>query len=262
MRTMVPENRRRRLIRMKNKNKKLLITGIIGCLLYVTGDFLFAATGKGQTTESIGFMVRIAYLEMETWRMAASILCGFVGTLMYYMGFHCMYGLLTTHVERLGDAKNRKWVRAFRVAYITGTVSWAYVHAMFMTVALIFKYVYQSYGDMQAAADIANRVFYANAAPMIIAYLLCDIGLTVIMIVLVWKKIIPLKSTGARIAATLCNPMVMPGVIGNLLTLFPWPVNQLDHGTESFGHALVLILGLVLLKEMSRAGELESAVLL
>lgn len=217
---------------------------------------------REQATESIGFMVRIAYLEMETWRMAASILCGFVGTLMYYMGFHCMYGLLTTHVERLGDAKNRKWVRAFQVAYITGTVSWAYVHAMFMTVALIFKYVYQSYGDMQAAADIANRVFYANATPMIIAYLLCDIGLTVIMIVLVWKKIIPLKSTGARIAATLCNPMVMPGVIGNLLTLFPWPVNQLDHGTESFGHALVLILGLVLLKEMSRAGELESAVLL
>jgi len=116
MRTMVPENRRRRLIRMKIKNKKLLITGIIGCLLYVTGDFLFAATGKGQTTESIGFMVRIAYLEMETWRMVASILCGFVGTLMYYMGFHCMYGLLTTHVERLGDAKNRKWVRAFKAA--------------------------------------------------------------------------------------------------------------------------------------------------
>lgn len=57
-------------------------------------------------------------------------------------------------------------------------------------------------------------------------------------------------------AATLCNPMVMPGVIGNLFTLFPWPVNQLDHGTESFGHALVLILGLILLNEMGRSGEL------
>jgi hypothetical protein len=40
---------------------------------------------------------------------------------------------------------------------------------MFMNVALIFKYIYQSYGDMQTAADIANRVFYANAAPMLIA---------------------------------------------------------------------------------------------
>lgn len=239
------------------RNKRLLIAGIIGCLLYVTGDFLFAATSKGKTTESIGFMVRIAYLEMGTWRMVASILCGFVGTFLYYMGFHCMYGLLKKHVERSGDDKNQKWIRMFRVAYITGTVSWAYVHAMFMTVALIFKYVYQNYGDMQAAADIANRVFYANATPMIVAYLLCDIGLTVIMIVLVWKKVIPLKSTGARIAATLCNPMVMPGVIGNLFTLFPWPVNQLDHGTESFGHALVLILGMILLKEMNREGELN-----
>ena len=80
------------------KSKKLLYIGIAGCLLYVIGDFLFAATGRGQTTESIGFMVRVAYLEMGTWRMVASILCGFVGTLMYYMGFHRMYGLLKCHV--------------------------------------------------------------------------------------------------------------------------------------------------------------------
>ncbi len=239
------------------RSRRLLIIGIIGCLLYVTGDFLFAATGRGQTTETIGFMVRIAYLEMGTWRMVASILCGFIGTMMYYMGFHCMYDLLKARVEKLGDAKNEKWVRLFRVAYITGTVAWAYVHAVFMTVALIFKYVYRTYGDMQAAADIANRVFYANAAPMLISYVLCDIGLTVIMIVLIWKKVIPLKSIWARIAATFCNPMVLPGVVGNLLALLPWPVNQLDHGTESFGHALVLILGLVLLKEMYKAGTLE-----
>lgn len=241
---------------VRNKSKRLLIIGIIGCILYVIGDFLFAATGKGQTTENIGFMVRVAYLEMGTWRMVASILCGFVGTLLYYMGFHRMYGLLKLHVT---EEKNQKWVKLFRVAYVTGTVAWAYVHAVFMTVALIFKYVYQSYGDMQNAANIANRVFYANAAPMLIAYILCDLGLTVVMIGMVWKKIIPLKSTLARILATLCNPMALPGIVGNLLALLPWPVNQLDHGTESFGHALVLFLGLILLREMSNAGELKNA---
>ncbi len=236
------------------KSKKRLYIGIIGCLLYVIGDFLFAATGRGQTTESIGFMVRVAYLEMGTWRMVASILCGFIGTLMYYMGFHRMYGLLKCHVR---EAKNLKWIRLFRVAYVTGTVAWAYVHAMFMTVALIFKYTWQTYGDMQAAADIANRVFYANAAPMVIAYILCDVLLTVIMIAMVWKRIIPLKRTGTRIFATLCNPMMLPGIVGNLLALLPWPLNQLDHGTESFGHALVLILGLILLKAMDGSGELK-----
>ena len=243
-------------MKIEEKTKRLLIIGIIGCLLYVIGDFLFAATGKGQTTESIGFMVRVAYLEMGTWRMVASILCGFVGTLLYYMGFHRMYGLLNIHIT---GGKDRKWLRLFRIAYVTGTVAWAYVHAMFMNVALIFKYVYQSYGDMQAAADIANRVFYANAAPMLIAFILCDLGLTVVMIVMVWKKIIPLKNTAARILATLCNPLMMPGIVGNLFTLLPWPLNQLDHGTESFGHALVLILGLILLREMSKAGELKNA---
>ncbi len=239
------------------KSKRFLILGIIGCLLYVIGDFLFAATGRGQTTESIGFMVRLAYLEMGTWRMVASILCGFIGTLLYYMGFHRMYGLLKHHAGFIGDARICRWIRLFRVAYVTGTVAWTYVHAMFMTVALIFKFIYQQYGDISSAADIANRVFYANAAPMLIAYVLCDVVLTVVMIVLVWKRVIPLKSTGARICATLCNPLMLPGIVGNLLTLLPWPVNQLDHGTESFGHALVLVLGLILLCEMRRAGELE-----
>ena len=236
------------------RSKRLLWLGIAGCLLYVIGDFLFAATGRGQTTETIGFMVRVAYLDMGTWRMVVSILCGFVGTLLYYMGFHRMFGLLKL---RVGDSGNKVWVRLFRVAYVTVTVAWAYVHAMFMTVALIFKYVYEAYGDMEKAAQIANRVFYANAAPMLIAYILCDVLLTVVMIALVWKRVIPLKSTGARILATLCNPMALPGIVGNLLTLLPWPVNQLDHGTESFGHALVLFLGLILLKEMAKTGEPE-----
>ncbi len=226
-----------------------MLAGIAGCLLYVVGDFLFAATARGQSTETIGLFTRVAYLDMAEWRMWGSILCGFTGSLLYYMGFHQMYGLLDLRV--IGQ-KDRLWVRLFKVAYITGTVAWTWVHAMFMTDALIFKYVFNAYGDMQTAADIANRVFYANAPGMAVAYILCDVELTVIMIALVWKGIIPLKSTGARILATLCNPLMLPGVVGNLLALLPWPLNQLDHGTESFGHALVLVLGLILLEETRR----------
>ena len=240
-----------------NSEKRIrrhLIIGIAGCLLFVIGDFLYAATGKGQTTETIGLFTMIAYLDMATWRMWASILCGFIGTLMYYMGFHQMYGLLKIHVT---EPKNQIWVKLFRVAYLMGTVAWAWVHAMFMTNALTFKFIYQEYGDMQKAADIANRVLYANAPGMLIAYLFCDFGLAIVMITLIWKKVIPLKTTGARILATFCNPILSAGVIGNLFGLMPWPINQLDHGSESFGHALVLILGLILLKEMKKQGEIS-----
>ena len=33
---------------------------MIGCSLYVIGDFLFAATGKTQSTESIGHLLVLA----------------------------------------------------------------------------------------------------------------------------------------------------------------------------------------------------------
>ena len=72
-----------------SKEKRALIAGMIGCLLYVIGDFLFAATGKSQSTESIGLMVKVAYLDMATWRMVVSIICGVLGTLNPYEHGEC-----------------------------------------------------------------------------------------------------------------------------------------------------------------------------
>ena len=40
-----------------SKEKRVLIAGMIGCLLYVIGNFLFAATGKIQSTESAGHLL-------------------------------------------------------------------------------------------------------------------------------------------------------------------------------------------------------------
>ena len=235
-----------------NKERKALVAGMIGCLLYVIGDFLFAATGKNQSTESIGLMVKVAYLDMATWRMVVSIICGVVGTALYYIGFHQMWKLLKLH---LTQPKQQKWVRMFQLAYLTGTVCWGYVHAMFMNVALIFKFTFEKYGDMQAAAEIANKVFYCNAAPLIAAYILCDVLLSVVIIVMIWKKMIPLKTTVQRVLASFCNPIAFAGIVGNLFTLLPWPLDQIDHGTESAGHLLVLALGLILLREMEKSRE-------
>ena len=116
---------------------------MIGCSLYMIGDFLFAATGKTQSTESIGLMVKVAYLDMATWRMVVSIICGVLGTALYYIGFHQMWKLLKRH---------------------------------------------------------------------------------------------------------LTQPKL------------PWPLDQIDHGTESAGHLLVLALGLVLLREMAKSGECKETV--
>ena len=39
------------------KEQRALIAGMIGCSLYVIGDFLFAATGKIQSTQSAGHLL-------------------------------------------------------------------------------------------------------------------------------------------------------------------------------------------------------------
>ena len=90
------------------KSRLLLTAGIVGCLLYVTGDFLFAATGRGQTTETLGLFTKAAWLEMAEWRMWASILCGFVGTLLYYMGFHRMEELLRLRIGETIDEVSKR----------------------------------------------------------------------------------------------------------------------------------------------------------
>ena len=239
----------------ETKARRELLLGAAGCLLFIIGDFLYAAVGRNQSAGTIGLM-KVAYLDMATWRMAVSIVCGAAGTALYYVGFHRMHKLLALHLRAPAQ---RKWVDGFRFAYLTGTVCWAYVHAMFMNTALVFKFVFEKYGDMQQAAEIANRIFYCNAGPVAAAFLLGDGILSLVMVVMIWKRMLPLKNTAQRVLATLCNPLFCAGIIGNLTTLLPWPLNQIDNGSESLGHLLVLALGLILLREMKRTGELESA---
>ena len=126
-----------------SKARKNLLIGIFGCILFVIGDFLYAAIGKKQSTETLGLMVKVAYLDMATWRMIASIICGVVGTILYYIGFHQMYKLLKLRIRKPQD---QKWLTGFRAAYLTGTVCWAYVHSMFMNTALIFKFTFDNLG--------------------------------------------------------------------------------------------------------------------
>ena len=53
------------------KQKITLIIGILGCILFIIGDFLYAAVGPQQSSETIGIMIKAAYLDMSVWRMAA-----------------------------------------------------------------------------------------------------------------------------------------------------------------------------------------------
>ena len=229
------------------EGRHLIIIGIFGCIIYVIADLFYAFKGKNDSNESFGIMIKTASLKISNWRMSLSITLGLFGTLLFYMGFHQMYKVLK---KRLIESNNKIYVRLFRMAYITGSVAWTYFHSMFMNIGFVFKFIYENYGEMKIAADIAKKIIYYNTIPMVVSFFVCDLGFTVIMIILIWKKIIPFSSVWKRIFATLFNPLMFPGIIGKLLYFFPWPINQLYVGCESFGHALVLYLGLLLYDSM------------
>ena len=48
-----------------SKEKKAIVAGMVGCLLYVIGDFLFAVIGKNQSADSIGLMVKVKEVEIR-----------------------------------------------------------------------------------------------------------------------------------------------------------------------------------------------------
>jgi hypothetical protein len=94
---------------VRNKSKRLLIIGIIGCLLYVIGDSCLPRP-KRTDDRCIGFMVRVAYLEMVTWRMGGQYPLRICRNTPVLHGFSRMYGLLKIHVT---EDRDRKWVRLF-----------------------------------------------------------------------------------------------------------------------------------------------------
>jgi hypothetical protein len=94
--------------------------------------------------------------------MSASIICSLIGTLFFYMGFHQIYKDLNFG---LNEPNNIIYAKLFRVAYIIGSVALVYFHSMFMNLALIFKLIYENYGDMKNAARIVNRIALYNMIP-------------------------------------------------------------------------------------------------
>lgn len=160
------------------EGRHLIIIGIFGCIIYVIADLFYAFKGKNDSNKSFGIMIKVAYLKISNWRMSLSIILGFFGTLLFYMGFHQMYKVLK---HRLVEANNKIYIKLFRISYITGTVAWTYFHSMFMNVGFVFKFIFENYGDMEIAANIAKKIIYYNTIPMVVSFIVCDLGFLLLL---------------------------------------------------------------------------------
>lgn len=216
------------------KRKLNLLLGILGNFFFMLGDWLWQFKLPGMASETIGLFVERAWLDMPLWRFILSAILGAAGTPLYYIGFKEMYGILK---EQVREKKFQKYVKLFHIGYLSGTMFFIYTHAICMVISMVFKCVYNSYGDVHTAAEIANNILVYNAVPFLSSFFFADVFLSIAMILLICKGTLPIGKW-----AVLCNPLVS-AMLGNLLALLPWPINQIDPATESFGHLLILLIG-------------------
>lgn len=226
--------------------RRNLLLGAAASVMFMIGDWLWKAQGPGATAETLGMFIDAAWLDMGMWRFVVSNILAAAAVPLYYIGFMEMYRIIRDHVRDKRDEALAKW---FRVGVLAGTISFVFIHTLCLSLPIIFKQA-AAYLDVTKAAEIADRVMVLNIVPMIAYFLAADGVLCVVMVMLVWRRTLPVGR-----AAVLCNPVVT-AVLGNVFALLPWPISQLDPASESLGHLLIMVVGLITLhhdeKQMPR----------
>ena len=220
---------------MMKKRKRNLILGAVAAVLMMIGDILWQARGAGAVNTTLGAFADKAWLDMSAWRFIVSDILFAAAVPLYYIGFTEMYHLIREHARNKTD---RIFAMLFRVGMLAGTMAFIFIHVLCVNMPLIMREI-APYMTVEKAAEITNNIMMLNIVPMVLYFIATDVVLTVSMMAIVWRKSLPVNRL-----ALLCNP-ICAAVIGNVLGMLPWPMNQISYAGEACGHLLIMIVGII-----------------
>ncbi len=224
---------------MLKKRKRKLLLGVIACALMMIGDILWQARGAGAVNTTLGAFADKAWLNMDSWRFVVSNLLFAAAVPLYYIGFTEMYRIIREHAR---DKTDRIMAKLFRIGMLAGTMAFIFIHTLCLNMPMIMQGI-APLTTVENAAKITNDIMMLNIIPMVLYYLATDLVLTVAMMALVWRKALPVSKV-----ALICNPICM-AVIGNILSMLPWPMNQISYAGEACGHLLIMVVALIVVKK-------------
>lgn len=227
---------------MKKRRLKLLL-GVAACALMMVSDFLWKAHGDSAVSTTLGAFADKAWLSIPMWRLVLSNILSAAAVPLYFIGFSEMYRMIR---KRAVSKVEKRLAQFFRFGVIAGTISFAFIHTLCVSMPMMMQLV-EPYAGTIHAAELVNRYMKLNIVPMIAYYLAADGVISVVMVMLVWKKTLPLSRL-----FILCNPLCA-SAIGSVLVMLPWPLSLLDTVSEPCGHLLIMIVALILYqKDMRR----------
>lgn len=226
---------------MKKRQRRLLL-GVAACTLLMISEFLWQAKGNSPVGTRLGTFADAAWLDIPMWRLVLSNLLTAAAVPLYFVGFSEMCRMIR---ERAQTKLEKRLAFLFRFGVIAATISLVFIHTLCVSMPMILKLA-EPQTDVIRAAELTNTYMKLNIAPMIGYFIAADGVLSVTMVILVWRKTLPVNRF-----ALLCNPLCT-AAIGSILTQLPWPLSQIDTFAEPCGHLLILLVGLIVFRKDCR----------
>ena len=208
-------------------SRQRILLGCVAMVLAMIGDYLLGFGTFSMTSDStvpMGIKANV----VQDWRYGVSSFLGFVSVPLFAAA---VLELLKVLEEKFGLRKERLY-RLFRIANWGGILYFAFIHIGICMLPVVFNAGMEVTGDRAAGVGMMLRVLKSIAVPMILAFILCDGGVTI-----AWVGLVVIGMLPVRKIALVCNPLII-ALFGQIMNLI---AEGLDSGFESFGWLLMYL---------------------
>ena len=169
------------------------------------------------------------------WRIALSNLLGAIAVPLYFVAAREFLRLLEAQNPKGSDKGKDRFLWLFRMGNYAGFLSFVFIHIACGLIILQFNAAYEIMGNADQAMGMDLRIFWAEAVPFLVYFVIADLFTTIGRIGLVVKKVIPVSNMWL-----LAAPLVM-ALIGQFFSIFKIGFKGIDSGFESLGWLLIFI---------------------
>ena len=211
---------------MKSRNRILL--GCLAMVLAIIGDYLLGF-GTFSTSTSPDAYMGIEWSVAPDWRYAVSSILGFICAALFAVAAMELFRVMEGEYK-LAD---QKLYKLFKLANWGGILYFTFIHIGICMLPVVFNAGMEATGDIPTSAGMVFRVLKSIAVPMIAAFIICDLFVTIGWIGMVFKGLLPVKKI-----AFICCPIAMV-IVGQLMNLI---AEGADSGFESLGWLLMYLI--------------------
>ena len=189
---------------LKNNSRALWICGIIGCLLFGTGDWLLGFTDPGIVSEKFSVIKAGNGADYDLARIVWTLTLGTAGMFFLIPGFRAQADIL----------RDEKRKPLFRFLMTLCTVSWIVIHTTVSAGIYVYSWCMHR-GDSELAQALTLDVMALFQPMQIIAYIFLAVPLIVQIADIVRGKTVCGKT------AVLFSPLVWMAVFAGTAKILP-----------------------------------------